>query len=81
MSIKAGARIKVIGVGGCGSNSVNRMKESNDINGVDFVVVNTDKQALFIAKEDTTKIQIGEKLTQGLGAGADPAIGQEAANE
>lgn len=73
------ARIKVIGVGGGGNNAVNRMIEAG-LRGVDFVAVNTDKQALFLSKANT-KIQIGDKLTKGLGAGANPEIGEKAANE
>ena len=73
------ARIKVIGVGGGGNNAVNRMIESG-LRGVDFIAVNTDKQALFLSKANT-KIQIGDKLTKGLGAGANPEIGEKAANE
>jgi len=73
------ARIKVIGVGGGGNNAVNRMIEAG-LRGVDFIAVNTDKQALFLSKANT-KIQIGDKLTKGLGAGANPEIGEKAANE
>lgn len=73
------ARIKVIGVGGGGCNAVNRMIESG-IEGVDFIVVNTDAQALQLSKADT-RIQIGEKLTRGLGAGANPEVGKKAAEE
>ena len=67
------ATIKVIGVGGAGNNAVNRMIESG-IKGVDFIAVNTDRQALQQSKAGT-KIQIGEKITRGLGAGANPDIG------
>lgn len=74
-----GARIKVIGVGGGGSNAVNRMIEAG-IKGVEFIVVNTDVQALNHSKAPM-KIQLGSKLTRGLGAGADPNIGREAALE
>lgn len=74
-----GARIKVIGVGGGGSNAVNRMIESG-VDGVEFIVVNTDLQALRRSKAPV-KIQIGSKLTRGLGAGADPGVGQNAALE
>ena len=72
-------KIKVIGVGGAGNNVINRMIESN-VEGVDFVVVNTDKQDLnkSICKN---KIQIGEKLTGGMGAGSKPEIGQKSAEE
>ncbi len=73
------ARIKVIGVGGGGNNAVNRMIDAG-LRGVDFIAVNTDKQALFLSKANT-KIQIGDKLTKGLGAGANPDIGEKAANE
>ncbi|MCF8564459.1 cell division protein FtsZ [Alicyclobacillus tolerans] len=73
------ARIKVIGVGGGGCNAVNRMIESG-IEGVEFIVVNTDAQALQLSKAET-RLQIGEKLTRGLGAGANPEIGQKAAEE
>ncbi|MBE6021258.1 MAG: cell division protein FtsZ [Firmicutes bacterium] len=73
------AKIKVIGVGGGGNNAVNRMIERN-LQGVDFVAVNTDRQAL-IGSNAETKIQIGEKLTKGLGAGANPEVGQKAAEE
>jgi cell division protein FtsZ len=77
--VRAGARIKVIGVGGGGSNAVNRMVRSG-IDGVEFVVANTDLQAL---KENAApvKVQIGAKLTKGLGAGADPNVGRQAALE
>lgn len=64
------AQIKVIGVGGAGNNAVNRMIQ-HGLKGVDFIAVNTDKQALYLSQA-TQKIQIGEKLTKGLGAGADP---------
>ncbi len=73
------ATIKVIGVGGAGNNAVNRMVDSG-IEGVEFVTVNTDKQALLLSKAGT-KIQIGEKITRGLGAGANPDIGAQAAEE
>ncbi|MBR0597058.1 cell division protein FtsZ [Sinanaerobacter chloroacetimidivorans] len=73
------AQIKVIGVGGGGSNAVNRMIDAG-LNGVTFMTVNTDKQALAGSKAET-KFQIGEKLTKGLGAGANPEIGQKAAEE
>ncbi len=74
-----GARIKVIGVGGGGSNAVNRMIEAG-VKGVEFIVVNTDVQALNNSKAPI-KIQLGSKLTRGLGAGADPNIGRNAALE
>ena len=73
------ATIKVIGVGGAGNNAVNRMIESG-IKGVDFIAVNTDRQALQTSKA-STKIQIGEKITRGLGAGANPDIGAQSAEE
>lgn len=73
------AQIKVIGVGGGGSNAVNRMIDSG-LKGVDFIAVNTDSQALHHSKADH-KIQIGAKLTRGLGAGANPEIGLKAAEE
>ncbi|WP_206831228.1 cell division protein FtsZ [Alicyclobacillus fructus] len=73
------ANIKVIGVGGGGCNAVNRMIESG-VKGVEFIVVNTDAQALKLSKAET-KLQIGEKLTRGLGAGANPEIGKKAAEE
>ena len=73
------AIIKVIGVGGAGGNAINRMVESG-IEGVEFVAINTDKQALMLSKAGT-KIQIGEKITRGLGAGANPDIGAQAADE
>ena len=71
--------IKVIGVGGGGGNAVNRMVE-NGVQGVEFVSINTDMQALNYSQA-TTKIQIGEKLTKGQGAGANPEIGRKAAEE
>ena len=73
------ARILVIGVGGAGNNAINRMVEEN-IMGVEFIGVNTDKQALQFCKAPTA-MQIGEKLTKGLGAGAKPEIGEKAAEE
>ena len=76
---EAAARIIVIGVGGAGNNAVNRMVEEQ-IGGVEFVGVNTDKQALKLCKAPTA-IQIGEKLTKGLGAGAKPEVGEKAAEE
>lgn len=74
-----GARIKVIGVGGGGSNAVNRMIEAG-VKGVEFIVANTDVQALNNSQAPI-KIQLGSKLTRGLGAGADPNIGRDAALE
>ena len=73
------ATIKVIGVGGAGNNAVNRMVDSG-IKGVEFIAVNTDRQALILSKA-ATKIQIGEKITRGLGAGANPDIGAQSAEE
>jgi cell division protein FtsZ len=75
----AGARIKVIGVGGGGSNAVNRMVQAG-FEGVEFVVANTDLQALR-SNAAPVKLQIGSKLTKGLGAGADPTVGRQAALE
>jgi cell division protein FtsZ len=76
---RAGARIKVIGVGGGGSNAVSRMVQSG-LDGVEFIVANTDVQALRL-NAAPMKIQIGGKLTKGLGAGADPNVGRQAALE
>ena len=73
------AQIKVIGAGGGGNNAVNRMIEAQ-LKGVEFIAVNTDKQALLTSKAEY-KIQIGEKLTKGLGAGANPEVGKRAAEE
>lgn len=73
------ANIKVIGVGGGGNNAVNRMIEAG-VRGVTFISVNTDKQALYSSKAEI-KFQIGEKLTNGLGAGSKPEIGEKAAEE
>lgn len=73
------AKIKVIGVGGGGNNAVNRMIDAG-LQGVEFIAVNTDAQALLNAKAPN-RIQIGEKLTRGLGAGANPEIGEKAAQE
>ena len=73
------ANIKVIGVGGGGNNAVNRMVD-NQIKGVQFLAVNTENQVLELSKADVT-IQIGEKVTKGLGTGANPQIGEEAAQE
>ena len=72
---ESSAKIVVIGVGGAGNNAVNRMVEET-ISGVEFVGVNTDKQALTLCKAPTV-VQIGEKLTKGLGAGAKPEIGEK----
>ena len=76
---EAFARIKVVGVGGGGTNAVNRMIQEG-IQGVDFVAVNTDAQALLLSKAPT-KVQIGDKLTRGLGAGGNPEIGRKSAEE
>lgn len=73
------AKIKVIGVGGGGCNAVNRMIESG-VKGVDYIVANTDLQVLNVSKADT-RLQIGQSITEGLGAGANPEIGREAALE
>lgn len=73
------ATIKVVGVGGGGSNAINRMIAAN-LQGVDFISMNTDVQALSMSEAET-KIQIGEKLTKGLGTGSDPKIGKNAAEE
>ena len=79
MMLDGTATIKVIGVGGAGNNAVNRMVESG-IKNVEFIAVNTDRQALLLSKA-ASKIQIGEKITRGLGAGANPDIGAQAAEE
>src|SRR5512143_4215932 len=76
---RLGARIKVIGVGGGGSNAVNRMVRTG-FPGVEFIVANTDVQALQ-QSEAPLKVQLGQKLTKGLGAGADPVVGRQAALE
>src|SRR5699024_12391779 len=73
------ATIKVIGVGGGGNNALNRMID-HGVEGVDFIAVNTDSQALNLSKAEV-KLQIGEKLTRGLGAGANPEVGKKAAEE
>ncbi|MFR3483258.1 MAG: cell division protein FtsZ [Clostridia bacterium] len=73
------AQIKVIGVGGGGNNAVDRMIQDN-LQGAEFLIINTDKQVLFRSKAPN-KLLIGEKLTRGLGAGARPEIGQKAAEE
>ncbi len=73
------ANIKVIGVGGGGNNAINRMIQYG-LKGVEFITINTDKQALHLSQSNH-KIQIGEKLTKGLGAGANPEIGEKAAEE
>jgi cell division protein FtsZ len=76
---EAFARIKVIGVGGGGSNAVNRMIEEG-IQGVEFIAVNTDAQSLTLSKAPT-RVRLGDKLTRGLGAGGDPEVGRKAAEE
>jgi cell division protein FtsZ len=73
------ARIKVVGVGGGGSNAVNRMIEQG-LSGVEFITINTDAQALLLANAPR-RVRIGDKLTRGLGAGGNPEIGQKAAEE
>lgn len=78
-SQNTGANIKVIGVGGAGGNAVNRMI-ADDVKGVEFIVANTDVQALQHSNAET-KIQLGPKLTRGLGAGSNPEIGSKAAQE
>ncbi len=79
VGVESSAKIIVVGVGGAGNNAVNRMIDEN-IGGVEFIGVNCDKQALMLCKAPTL-IQIGEKLTKGLGAGAQPEIGEKAAEE
>lgn len=74
------AKIRVIGVGGGGGNAIASMINHNNIQGVDFVAINTDAQAL-LRNPATTKVQIGENLTKGLGSGGDPEIGRQAAEE
>jgi len=76
---EANAKIIVIGVGGGGCNAVNRMIDA-DVKGIDYLAINTDKQALSTCKAEM-KLQIGEKLTKGLGAGGNPEIGQKSAEE
>src|SRR3989344_8905945 len=74
------AKIKVIGVGGGGGNAISSMVENGTIQGVEFIVVNTDSQVLLNNKA-AVKIQIGEKITKGLGVGGNPEIGTQAAEE
>lgn len=74
------AKIKVLGIGGGGTNALNSMISQAQIQGVDFLAVNTDQQHL-LASQAQTKVQIGDGLTKGLGAGADPEIGRKAAEE
>ncbi len=78
-NFESGVNIKVIGVGGGGNNAVNRMISSN-VRGVDFIAINTDRQAL-IHSAATNKISIGEKITKGHGAGSNPAVGEKSAEE
>jgi cell division protein FtsZ len=75
----APARIKAIGIGGGGSNAITRMVREG-IKGVEFIAMNTDAQALAMA-EVPIRVQLGEKLTRGLGAGGDPSVGNKAADE
>lgn len=77
--VEPAAKIKVVGVGGAGNNAVNRMIDES-IGGVEFIGINTDSQALKLCKAPTA-LQIGEKITKGLGCGADPSVGEEAAKE
>ena len=79
VNFEENAKIKVIGVGGGGNNAVNRMIAAG-VAGVEFISINTDKQALSMSQAEI-KIQIGEKLTKGLGAGAHPDVGEKAAQE
>ena len=79
LSTESYARIKVIGVGGGGSNAVNRMMDEG-IQGVEFISVNTDAQALMLSKA-SVRVRLGDKLTRGLGAGGDPEVGRKAAEE
>ena len=73
------AIIKVVGIGGGGVNAVNRMIEAG-LKGVEFVAINTDAQALLMSDADV-KLDIGRELTRGLGAGADPSVGRQAAED
>lgn len=74
------AKIKVLGVGGGGGNAISSMIEGNNINGVEFIAINTDAQVL-LANKAPTKLQIGEKITKGLGVGGNPELGTQAAEE
>lgn len=74
------AKIKVIGLGGGGGNAINSMIENHNVSGVEFITINTDAQVL-LANKAPVKVQIGEKLTKGLGVGGDPELGQAAAEE
>ncbi|MEW6717387.1 MAG: cell division protein FtsZ [Chloroflexota bacterium] len=78
-AVESFARIKVVGVGGGGCNAVNRMIDEN-LQGIEFIAVNTDAQALLLSKAPT-RVRIGDKLTRGLGAGGDPEVGRKAAEE
>src|SRR4051812_38097040 len=78
-AIETFAQIKVIGVGGAGGAAINRMVDAG-VGNVQFIAINTDAQALHHSQADV-KIHIGKDATRGLGAGADPAVGEEAANE
>jgi cell division protein FtsZ len=75
------AKIRVVGAGGGGNNALNSMISQSQIQGVDFIAVNTDAQALLHCQSTATKLQIGEQLTKGLGSGGDPEIGRQAAEE
>ena len=77
---KLGACLKVIGVGGAGGNAVNSMIASGELDTVDFIVANTDAQALDLSNA-SCKVQLGVKITKGLGAGSNPDIGRRAAEE
>src|SRR5512139_3855654 len=77
--IESYARIKVVGVGGGGCNAVDRMIDEG-LQGVDFIAINTDAQALLLTKAPT-KVRVGEKLTRGLGSGGDPETGRKATEE
>lgn len=80
--IGGSATIKVLGVGGGGSNAVNRMFSTDSIAGVEFIIMNTDSQALSTSPvKEGNKFQIGDQLTRGLGAGGNPMVGQKAAQE
>ena len=74
------AKIRVMGIGGGGNNALNSMISQSNIQGVDFISVNTDAQALLMCQA-ATKLQIGENLTKGLGSGGNPEIGTQAAEE
>jgi hypothetical protein len=76
VEVEKSAKIKVIGVGGAGGNAINNMIASN-LQGVKFIAANTDMQALDVSKAEV-KIQMGQQLTEGLGAGANPQIGRDA---